>query len=136
MLGNSPVAAVFAREITPGLTSLVKKLEQTASSGSKAHVFVVFLSDDDKAEGQLKDLAKAEKIEKVWLTIDNPAGPPKLKIAKEADVTVVLYTGKKVQKTLAFEKGKLTEKEVESVATAVEEHAAAAPAKESKKKQK
>ena len=37
MLGNVPVAAVFAREITPGLTSLVKKLEQTTSDGdSKA----------------------------------------------------------------------------------------------------
>src|SRR5262245_28540261 len=123
MLGNSPVAAVFAREITPGLTSLVKKLEQTASSDSKGHAFVVLMTDDDKAENKLKDLAKAEHIEKVWLTVDNPTGPKNLKIAKEADVTVVLYANKKVEKTLVFEKGKLTDKEAEAAAKAFEEHA-------------
>jgi hypothetical protein len=126
MLGNDPVAAVFAREITPGLTSLVKKLEQAAQSGSpKTKAFVVLMTDDDKAESKMKDLVKAEKVEKVFLTIDNPTGPKNLKIAKDADVTVVLYTGKKVQKTLTFEKGKLTEKEADTVAAAVKEHAAA-----------
>jgi hypothetical protein len=135
MLGNNPVAAVFAREITPGLTSLVKKLEQQQTSGgSKTKAFVVLLSDDDKAEGKLKDLAKSEKIENVMLTIDNPTGPPKLKIAKDADVTVVLYVQKKVAKTLAFEKGKLDEKAAEEVATAAKEHGAAAPAPKKKAK--
>ena len=134
MLGNSPVAAVFAREITPGLTSLVKKLEQASSSDSKGKAFVVLLSDDDKAESNLKDLAKSEKIEKVWLTVDNPTGPKNLKIAKEADVTVVLYANKKVSKTLAFEKGKLTEKDADAVAKAFEEHASSAKAPAKKKK--
>jgi hypothetical protein len=125
MLGNSPVAAVFAREITPGLTSLVKKLEQAAEAGSpKTKAFVVLMTDDDKAEDKLKDLAKAEKIDKVLLMVDNPAGPKSLKIAKEADVTVVLYTQKNVKKTLAFEKGKLTDKAADDVAAAVKAHAA------------
>ena len=125
MLGNNPVAAVFAREITPGLTSLVKKLEQEQAAGGKTKAFVVLLSDDDKAQDKLKDLAKSEKIEKVMLTVDNPAGPPKLKIAKDADVTVVLYKQKKVSKTLAFEKGKLDEKAAEEVAAAAKEHGSA-----------
>ena|SRR6476646_3185486 len=125
MLGNSPVAAVFAREITPGLTSLVKKLEQAAEAGSpKTKAFVVLMTDDDKAEDKLKDLAKAEKIDKVLLMVDNPAGPKSLKIAKEADVTVVLYTQKNVKKTLTFEKGKLTDKTADDVAAAVKAHAA------------
>jgi hypothetical protein len=130
MLGNSPVAAVFAREITPGLTSLVKKLEQAAAADkSKTKAFVVLLTDDDKAEDKLKALAKAEKIDKVLLSVDNPAGPKSLKIAKDADVTVVLYTKKSVKKTLAFEKGKLTETTADEVAAAVKEHAAAKPEK-------
>ena len=124
MLGNNPVAAVFAREITPGLTSLVKKLEQEQAAGGKTKAFVVLLSDDDKAQDKLKDLAKSEKIEKVMLTVDNPTGPPKLKIAKDADVTVVLYAQKKVTKTLAFEKGKLDEKAAGEVAEAAKEHGA------------
>ena len=134
MLGNNPVAAVFAREITPGLTSLVKKLEQQQSAGGKTKAFVVLMTDDDKAQEKLKDLAKSEKIEKVWLTVDNPTGPPRLKIAKDADVTVVLYNQKKVSKTLAFEKGKLDEKAAEVVAEAAKEHGAAAPAPKRKKK--
>ena len=126
MLGNSPVAAVFAREITPGLTSLVKKLEQAAEAGSpKTKAFVVLMTDDDKAEDKLKDLAKSQKIDKVLLMVDNRAGPENLKIAKDADVTVVLYTQKKVKKTLAFERGKLNEKTADEVAAAVKEHAAA-----------
>ena len=86
---------------------MVKKIEQQAASGGpKTNAFVVLMTDDDKAEEKLKELAKSEKIDKVWLTIDNPTGPKNLKIAKEADVTVVLYNHKKVSKTLAFEKGK------------------------------
>lgn len=126
MLGNSPIAAVFAREITPGVTSLVKKLEKAAASDSpKTTAYLVLMTDDDKAESKLKDLAKAEKIDKVLLMIDNPTGPKSLNIAKEADVTVVLYTKKTVKKTLAFEKGKLTDKAADEVAAAVKEHAAA-----------
>ena len=139
MLGGNPVVAVFCREVNPGLTSLVKKIEQqaAASGGSKPHAFVVLMSDDDKAEAKLKELAKGEKIEKVWMMVDNPTGPPKLMIAKDADVTVVLYSGKSVKKTLAFEKGKLTEKEAEEVAAAVKEHAASTPpAKPKAKKNK
>jgi hypothetical protein len=127
MLGNLPVAAVFAREITPGLTSLVKKLEQTASDSSsgKMGVFVVLLSDDDKAEAQLKELAEKENLKKVVLTLDNPAGPKGYEIAKEADVTVLLYSQKKVKKNFAYEKGKLTEEEAAKVDAAMKEVTAA-----------
>ena len=113
---------------------MVKKLEQEQAAGGKTKAFVVLLSDDDKAQDKLKDLAKSEKIEKVMLTVDNPTGPPKLKIAKDADVTVVLYAQKKVTKTMAFEKGKLDEKAAEEVAAAAKDHGGSAPA--SKKKAK
>src|SRR5215208_988440 len=105
MLGNSPVAAVFAREITPGLTSLVRKLEQAASDNADAKVgaFVVLLTDDEKAEEKLKELAEKEKLKKVVLMVDNPAGPKGYNIAKDADVTVLLYEKKKVKKNFAYE---------------------------------
>lgn len=105
------------------MTSLVKKIEESAS-GNKIKAFVVLLSDADTAESKMKELAKSQKIDNVLLMVDNPAGPPKLKIAKDADVTVVLYDKKKVTKTLAFEKGQLTEKAADEVAAEVKEHAA------------
>ena len=121
MLGNVPVAAVFAREITPGLTSLVKKLEQSASEGKKAGAFVVLMTDDDKAEAKLKELAEKENLKKVVLMVDNPAGPSDYKIAKEADVTVLLYEKKKVKQNFAYEKGKFTDAEADKVTAAMKE---------------
>src|SRR5215218_8156583 len=116
MLGNVPVAAVFAREITPGLTSLVKKLEQATAEGKKVGAFVVLMTDDDKAEAKLKELAEKENLKKVVLMVDNPAGPSDYKIAKDADVTVLLYEKKEVKKNFAYEKGKFTAAEADKIA--------------------
>ena len=43
-------------------------------------------------EKSLKDLAEKEKLTKVVLTIDSPAGPEDYKISKDADVTVLRTT--------------------------------------------
>lgn len=77
--------------------------------------FVVVMTDDDKAEETLKKMADKEGLKKVVLTIDNPNGPPKWKIEKDADVTVILYVKNTVKETLAFEKGKLDDKAIEKV---------------------
>jgi 16S rRNA C967 or C1407 C5-methylase (RsmB/RsmF family) len=105
------------------LTSLVKKLEQATADHSdcKMGAFVVLLSDDDKMEGKLKELAENEKLKKLVLTLDSPQGPPKYKIAKDADVTVILYDKKKVKKNFAYEKGKMTDQDVDAVLVAVKE---------------
>jgi hypothetical protein len=103
------------------LTSLVKKLDQAAQDAGKAGAFAVILSDDDKMEDKLKDLAKKEDLKKLVLTLDSPQGPPKLKIAKDADVTVILYEKKKVTKNFAFEKGKFGDKDVEAIVDAYKE---------------
>lgn len=83
--------------------------------------FAVLLSDDDKLEGKLKELAEKENLKKIVLTIDNPSGPASYKLNKDADVTVVFYTKRKVVKTFAFEKGKLTDKEISMIVDSVKE---------------
>jgi hypothetical protein len=117
MNGNNPVAVVFAREMSEPLTSLVKKLDAAAVSNKSAKMgsFVVFCSDDESLEKKLKDFAKNEKLEKVVLTIDNPSGPPSYKIAKDADVTVLLYSKKEVKVNHAFKKGELSEKDIGTI---------------------
>ena len=77
--------------------------------------FVVFLNDDEKLENQLKELAKKEKLEHTVLSIDNPAGPKGYDIAKDADVTVVLYTHHSVKANYAFRKGELGPQEVQTI---------------------
>lgn len=98
---------VFARETGDTLTSLVKKLDSAVSSGTKLHSFVVFLNDDEKFADQLKALAEKEGIKNVILAVDNLAGPKGYDIAKDADVTVILYNKRKVEANHAFRKGEL-----------------------------
>ncbi len=79
------------------------------------------LSDDDKLEGKLKELAEKEKLQKIVLTIDNPSGPPGYDIQKDSEVTVVLYVKRKIVKTFTFAKDKLTDKEIASILDALPE---------------
>lgn len=114
---------VFARDLTPALTGLVKKIDDATVKNADKRMgsFVVLMSDDDKLEGKLKELAEKEKLKKVILTIDNPSGPDKYDIAKEAEVTVILYAKKKVVKNFAFEKGKLDDKAVGEIVGSVKD---------------
>lgn len=101
----------------------MKELDKAVAAGKDAKLasFVVFLTDNrEKLEPQLKALAEKEKIENVPLTIvEGVAGPEKYKIAKDADVTVILYTKGKAEASFAFEKGKLEEKGVKEVVAAL-----------------
>src|SRR5260370_35373579 len=98
---------IFARKACDDLTILVRKLDAATTANSKAKMgsFVVFCSDDDSLKDKLQQLAKKEDLKKIVLSIDNPAGPEKYKIAKDAEVTVVLYNEHKVMANHAFRKG-------------------------------
>ena len=115
--GDKPVAMVFARTPTKEVETLIKKLDATCAKNKDAKMgsFVVFCSSEEGLEGKLKTMAKDADLKKVVLAIDNPAGPDKYKVAKDADVTVVLYVNRTAKANYAFEKGKLTEKDIETI---------------------
>jgi hypothetical protein len=109
---------VFARDASEPVTSLVKKIEACTvknAKDKKLKSFAVFMSDDESLEKTLKEFAEKEKIEQCILTIDNPAGPKDYKIEKEADVTVLLYLGKKVKVNHTFKKGELNDAAIAKV---------------------
>lgn len=114
---------------------MVKKLDAAAveNKGCRMGSFVVLMTDDDKMEESLKKLAEKEGLKKLVLTIDNPNGPPKWKISKDADVTVVLYVKNTVKETFAFEKGKLDDKSIDKVIAGLD---GIKPEKDEKKKDK
>src|SRR4051812_4342343 len=101
---------IFAREVTEGLTSLVKKVDEATVKNSKSGMcsFVVVCNDDEKMEDQLKELAKKAGLKKCVLSlVDRPAGPTGYdkEMSREADVTVVLYTRRSTKAQFAFKKG-------------------------------
>ena len=117
--GDNPSVAVFARTAEcPCAETLIKKLEEVVTANEKNGLgsYVVFLSDDDKLEGKLKEMAEKSKIKNVMLSIDSPKGPEKYNIAKDADITVLVYNERKVVSNHSFAKGKMTDKDVETIA--------------------
>jgi hypothetical protein len=99
------------------LTGLVKKVDEATRKNRKSEMgsFVIFLDKSDETEQKVKDFAEKQGIKETVLALDNPAGPRGYNIAKEASVTVLLYTGRKVKANFAFEKGKLTAADVDKV---------------------
>jgi len=89
------------------------------NSDCKLGSFVVFCSNDEGLETKLKDLVKEADLKNVILSIDNPAGPDKYKVSKDADVTVVLYTNRTVKANFAFKKGELKEKDITTIMSSV-----------------
>src|SRR6516162_7990453 len=98
---------IFAREVSDNLTSLVKKIDAATGENKKARMgsFVVFCSDDEGLEKKLKALADKESIKNTIFAIDNPAGPKAYKVAKDAEVTVILYDRQTVRSNHAYRKG-------------------------------
>ena len=108
---------IFAREVSGPLTSLVKKIdaETVKHENKKMGSFVVFLSNKESLEKELKSLADKEGVKQTILTIDEPAGPEGYKVAKDADVTVVLYNKRKVEGNYVFRKGELNDKAIDKI---------------------
>ena len=119
--GENPVAMVFARENSPELVKLIKKLDEATVKNKAKEMgsFVVFLSDKEGLDKELAEVASKEKIEKTVLAVDNPAGPKAYNVARDADVTVVLYVDRKVKANHAFKKGELTDKDIETIVSEV-----------------
>ena len=66
-----------------------------------------------------KTWPRKKSIKKTVLTIDNPAGPRDYDIAKDADITVVLYRGSygkgAVKANRAFKKGEMTGRDIDGI---------------------
>ncbi len=108
---------IFARSNSDALTSLVKKLDNATAKNTdkKMGSFVVYLSDDEALADQLKSFAEKEGLKNTILTIDNVAGPKGYEVAKDADVTVVLYNKRKIESNHAFKKGELNAKAISAI---------------------
>jgi hypothetical protein len=117
--GGKPVVNIFAREITPELTALIKNVDKQVGENKdkRMSAFVVFLSDDaDTIEPKIKALAKKHKLTIPLTIIEDVAGPEEYKISKDADITVMMWVESEVKVNHAFGKGKLKKENVKKVA--------------------
>jgi hypothetical protein len=97
---------------------LVKKIDDATAKHQDAKMgsFVVFVGGGKDFDKNLKALAAREHIDHTILaTFEDSAGPAKYKLAKDADVTVLLYSHKKVKANYAFGKGEMKDADVEHI---------------------
>ena len=110
------MVCVFARTTSEPFASLVKQIDQKIGENGKLKSFVVITTaEKDGTVSNLKMLAKDAGIKHVPLTIyGEPGGPPDYELTKDADITVLMWTGHKVKVNHAY-KGELTDKDVHAV---------------------
>jgi hypothetical protein len=115
--GSDPVVLIFAREVSGSLTTLARALdaEVARDRSAKLRAVVVVLSADEGLEKKLEALAQKEGIRNVSLAVMGPGGPKHYKLSPAADVTVVLYRGRKVESNHAFKRGKFDERAVGAI---------------------
>lgn len=110
------MVCVFARRPSEPLASLVKQIDSKIGENNRLKSFVVILSQDaEKTSKQLKELAAEAGIRNVPLTVHgDPAEAPDYELSKEADVTVVMWSGGTVKAARGF-KGELTEADIRAI---------------------
>ena len=121
---------IHAREITDELTSLVSQLDKLVSPAAPAgrsgstHAFVFFLTDDpDELEPKIAAAAEKAKLKNTPLTIyDGIAGHPDYKVSKDAEVTIMMWTNRKVDVNFAFGKGELDKDAIAKIVEAAKKH--------------
>jgi hypothetical protein len=144
--GAEPAVAVFAREPAEGkdeaLSELLKQLDDAVERHQDKflHAFVVFLSPDapktaageESAEGLVKEAGaraaltmrlqnRAEKLKNVILSYFPPEGPKGYKIHQDAEVTVLFYTGFKVDANFAFRPGEFQPENVKTIIKTIDD---------------
>jgi hypothetical protein len=110
-----PSIFVFARTAGKPVLELVRKLDAEAA---RHNLFVagVFLLDDKDLLPRLKRFVKQDKIRSATLSFTAPGDVGDWKIAKEAEVTVLIYNRKRqLQANFAFRLGEVDERAVREV---------------------
>ncbi len=115
--GLNPVVMIFARDRSEPLVKLITQLEAKTDLHSQQDLgaFVVFLKDGEAFRKELEQVAKTKRLKRTILSIEDPAVLKDYKLAKNADVTVVLYTESVVRVNHAFKQGELNDQAIEAV---------------------
>ncbi|MCI0642813.1 MAG: hypothetical protein L0Y72_17845 [Gemmataceae bacterium] len=119
-----PTLLVIARGLSEPLASLVKRIDDklTENKARDLRCLAMLLSDDEQLPEKLKALRQRQAIKHVALEFDNPDGWQRVYgVAKEAEVTIVLYVKRKVLANHAYRKGELDENAIECVLQSIDD---------------
>ncbi|GAB5442759.1 MAG: hypothetical protein Fues2KO_31080 [Fuerstiella sp.] len=117
--GAQPVVNIFARKMDDNVRKLVKEIDGVVGKNrdNKMSAFVVLLTDEpDAKEGELKEIATSAGIKHTPLTVyENSVGPSKYRIAKDADVTVMMWVESDVKVNHALKGSELNSESIAKI---------------------
>jgi hypothetical protein len=117
--GADTVVLVLARTASDALTALMKRIDAELAASSverkKIRALLVMLTDEVGLEAKLKELADKHRIRHVSVSVADAAGPSSWRIARDADITVIVYARRKVEANHAFGKGELDDQGIDTV---------------------
>jgi hypothetical protein len=125
--GSRPAVAVFVRTPNDLSGKLAAKLDKALADHKAAQLrsWIVFISKDpDALDAQLVRWSRQLNLRSlpVGIYVDpNEEGPENYRLARWADVTVVMLVKQKVTATFAFREDELTDEAVQRVSQAVGE---------------
>jgi hypothetical protein len=116
---DRPAVVVFARSLSEPLAKLARGLDRAMTEHKSAGLrcWVTFLHDDQPAlDPKVVQWGQQHAIRSVPLGVFEDAnGPPAYRLAREAEVTVLLFVKQKVIANFAFRAGELTDEKVAEV---------------------
>jgi hypothetical protein len=119
--GDKPAAVVFARGLSEPLGKLLTRLEAAGAAKKDAgyKVWMTQLAETADLDG-LARWAQKQGLKTVPVgAFEDADGPPSYKLARDADVTVMLFVRQKVVANFAFRAGELDDKKIDEVLKAV-----------------
>lgn len=125
--GNRPIVAVFARTPDEGLARLAARLDKALAQHKAAQLrsWIAFVSKEpDSLDPQLVRWSQQHNLRSLPVGVyadPTEGGPENYRLAREAEVTVVMLARQQVTATFAFGPSELTDAAVERVLQAVPE---------------
>jgi hypothetical protein len=111
--GDRPAVVVFARTLSDSLAKLAQQLDKAMTEHQKAELrsWITFLSDDQLSlDPKLVQWSQKHALRNVPLGVfEDVGGPPSYRLARDADLTVLLFVKQKVVANFAFRAGELND---------------------------
>jgi hypothetical protein len=120
---DRPAVVIFARTPSEPLGKLAGQVDRAVAEHKAAELrsWITFLSEDQPAlDPQLVRWSQKHALRLVPVgTFEDVVGPPSYRLAREADVTVLLFVKRRVVANFAFRAGELTESSITQVIGAI-----------------
>ncbi len=115
---EKPAIIVFSRKVSEPLGKLLVKCDDFITTQSKDAVrWMTVLGEKTISLDDLGKWGKQAGLKTLPVGVfDDPVGPPSYKLNNDAEVTVMLYSNRKVLANFAFRSGELNEAAIKKIA--------------------